>query len=125
MRNNTWFLKHLVSYVKSIGILILISLLIFYLLYGFEYSSAHISNAIFIPNIIVFIISIGINVGAGNIFSPVNYTVLKFFNRKKAKELYQDYADYIDQKKKEVKNYWFLTIATITLLIVAYGFASF
>jgi len=94
--------------------------MMFYLLYKFQYTSMNLSNSIFVPNMIIFIISIGLNIGAGNIFTPVNYTVLKFFNRKKAKELYEDYADYVDQKKKEVKNYWFLTLATITLLIVAY-----
>ena len=109
----------------TIGLLLIVSFLVWLLTYDLVVRNDYISNALFIPNMLIFIISIGINVGAGNIFSPLNYTFQKFFSPKKTKETYIDYAGYIEQKKKEVKNVWYLTAATVTLLLVAYLFTTF
>lgn len=125
MRRNNKFINFAIAYMITIGLLLIVSFLVWLLTYDLVVRNDYISNALFIPNMLIFIISIGINVGAGNIFSPLNYTFQKFFNPKKTKETYIDYAGYIEQKKKEVKNVWYLTAATVTLLLVAYLFTTF
>lgn len=125
MRRNNKFINFAIAYMISVGLLLIASFLVWLFTYDLEVRNDFISNALFIPNMLIFIVSIGVNVGAGNIFSPLNYTFQKFFNPKKTKENYVDYAGYIEQKKKEVKNVWFLTAATVTLLLVAYLFTTF
>lgn len=108
--------------MKSIGFLLILSLLMLFFTYDFEFKHSNISNSLFVPNMLVFLVSIGINLGAGNIFNPINYTLRKFINPKKIKESYGDYAGYIEEKKRDNKNVWFLSFATLTLLFVAYLF---
>jgi hypothetical protein len=116
-------LSFLKPYMLSIGLLLLASFLILWGVYKLDFQYRYLSNSLFIPNIIVFIVSIGINLGAINIVNPLKYTVLKFINPENTKEKYGDYAGYLEQKEEENKNYWFLTTATLTLLVVAGIFA--
>lgn len=125
MKNRNKYIRYFVSYILSLGFLLLISVVLFAILYKFEFRYIYISNSLFIPNIIIFFISIGVNLGAGNIFSPLNYTFNKFFNLKKTKQLYDSYADYIEHKRKDIKNYWYITLANLSLMLAAYVFAIY
>lgn len=122
MKTNNTYLEFFKGFIKSFLFLFLFSAIILLVLYGFDLKSKYISNALFIPNSIIFIVSIGINIGAANLFNPLNYTTGRLLRRKKSKEMYVDYADYLDQKKVEIKNYWYLTLASLTLLVSAFVF---
>ena len=100
-------LSFLKPYMLSIGLLLLASFLILWGVYKLDFQYRYLSNSLFIPNIIVFIVSIGINLGAINIVNPLKYTVLKFINPEKTKEKYGDYAGYLEQKKKKIKTIGF------------------
>jgi hypothetical protein len=115
--------QFLLSYFKSLGVLLLASFAIYILLYRFDIKPIYMSNALFIPNVLVLIISFGANIGAGNIFHPLSYTALMLFNRKKSKEQYENYAEYIEYKKKDNNSYWHITVASISLLVLAYFFS--
>jgi len=93
-----------------------------FFMYDFDLKHSNISNSLFVPNMLVFITSIGINIGAGNILNPLNFSLRKFINPKKIKESYGDYVGYIEEKKLDNKNVWFLSLASFTLLLVAYLF---
>lgn len=123
MKNKKALLSFIKSYLKSMGLLLVVSFLIFLLIYDMEFQNRYISNALFIPNILVFFVSLGINVGSFNIFNSFKYTFKKLVNPKKTKEEYENYSDYLEQKEQEEKKYWFLTVATITWLIVSLLFA--
>lgn len=117
------FIAFLKPYMISIGFLLLASFLVLLIVYKLDFEYKYISNSLFIPNILVLIFSVGINVGAMNILNPLKYTVQKIVNPEKTKEKYGNYAGYLEQKEEKNKNYWFLTAGTATLLIVALIFA--
>ncbi len=108
----------------SIGLLLLVSFLVLWLVYKLDFSYKYVANSLFIPSILTLIVSIGLNVGALNIFNPMRYTIKKFVNPEKTKQEYESYADYCEQKSKENKNYWFLTAATVTLIIASLIFGA-
>ena len=115
-------LRFLVDYLKSIAILLILSTLTLLLIHQFKFTYHNLSDAIFIPNILAFIVSIGINFGASNIMNPMKYTLRRYFRPKKTREEYVDYADYLDEKRKTATPVWHFTLATLTLLIIAYIF---
>ena len=57
MKTKNKILDQLIKSVITITILLTISLLILITLYDFEFTYQNVSNALFIPNIIIFIIS--------------------------------------------------------------------
>lgn len=115
-------LKFLKNYLISLSILLILALLIYLLLYKFDLSYHNTSNALFIVNILAFIMSIGINFGATRIFNPLKYMMRKVVSPKKTKEEFEDYAGYLEEKGKDNKPVWYLTLASITLLVLAYIF---
>lgn len=123
MKNKQRIIRFIIRYIISIVSLLISSLLLLLLLYNFKFEYRYISNSLFIPSILVFYVSIGINVGALNIFNPMKYTLRKIINPKKTKEEFADYADYLEQKEVKKSNFWFLTIASITIIIIAIIFA--
>lgn len=117
-RNN--LVKFIKNYTISIVFLTLISAVVLYLLYNFEMRNIYISNSIFIPNMIIFVISIGVNVGAGNVFNPLNYFVKRIlFKKRNPEDRFISYVDYTEQKEKPRHVSWFLTYASFTMLLVA------
>ncbi len=123
MNNKNKYLKFLINYAISMICIAIVVVLVFLGLYDFEYSNIHISNSFFIPSILVFIISIGVNLGADNIFSAFKYTAAKFFNRQKTNETYRDFSDYVEQKNREIKNYWYVSLAALTMIGIAFIFS--
>lgn len=120
MKIKNKYINFIIKYFISLIIYTIMSIIILWILYDFELKNDYISNSFFIPNILIFIFSIGINVGAGNIFNPLVYTFKKFLNIfKKNHGKFIDYHDYLDIKEKKY-NYWYSTLASFTLLIVAF-----
>lgn len=123
MNKKQKYINFFKSYIKSIIVLLIVSFLILVILYNMKFTYPYISNSLFIPSILTFIVSIGINVGATNIMNPMKYTFMKITNRKKTNAEYEDYADYLDQKEVKPNSNWGLTFATLTLLILSLVFA--
>lgn len=123
MNKKQKYINFFKSYIKSIIVLLIVSFLILVILYNMKFTYRYISNSLFIPSILTFIVSIGINVGATNIMNPMKYTFMKITNRKKTNAEYEDYADYLDQKEVKANSNWGLTFATLTLLILSLVFA--
>lgn len=123
MNKKQKYINFFKSYIKSIIVLLIVSFLILVILYNMKFTYRYISNSLFIPSILTFIVSIGINVGATNIMNPMKYTFMKITNRKKTNAEYEDYADYLDQKEVKANSNWGLTFAILTLLILSLVFA--
>lgn len=122
MKSKNKVLRFFIGYLISLVVLSLISLLLLLIIYKFEFRNDYISNSIFITNILIFFASLGINVGAGNVFNPLNYAIRKIFTRPNKSETPMTYADYVEEKKKDVKNFWYVTVANVTMLVVAFIF---
>lgn len=113
-----------IKYLISLGLFLLLSFVILWTVYKLEFNKSNVSDSLFISNIIIFLISIGINIGAGNIFNPLKYTAKKIFTRNKTNDIPISYSDYLEDKELKNENYkdqpWYITYASGTLLIIAF-----
>jgi acetyltransferase-like isoleucine patch superfamily enzyme len=115
--------KLLIKWGVSALVIAGISVLIFWLKYSFELDNRFISNSLFVPSMILFIVSLGINIGAGLVFTPFVYTVKLLFQRKKTKEEFATYHDYVERQKERHVTAWYLTIESFVFILVALIFA--
>ncbi|MDR2867431.1 MAG: DUF3899 domain-containing protein [Acholeplasmatales bacterium] len=113
------YLKEFIKGLIAFFTLFVISFLIFWLYYKLDWQLDTVSNSLFIPNILVFIFSLGINLGSGLVFSPFTYTIKLFLQRKKTKEEFASYHDYLERQKQKHVSSWFLTIVSAIFNIVA------
>lgn len=117
-------LPRYVKYLISLGIFTLLSFIVLISVYGFKFTKSNISDAIFIPNIIILFMTFAINIGAGNIFNPLKYTAKRLFTRNKTNDKPQSYNDYLEDKQISDDDYkkepWYLTYASLTLLVIAF-----
>lgn len=119
------YLKVFIKYFIALIIFSFISLILLISLYDFEVNNITLSNALFISNVLIFVTTIGINVGAGNIFNPLKYMFKKVFSRKGNDKVPRTYVEYLSNKELKQNEYkseepWYLTYASLTLLIIAY-----
>lgn len=129
MQRKDKYLIFINKYLISLLILIVVSFLLLTFRYNLDLKAINISDSLFIVNILVFIISLGINIGAGNVFRPIRYLFRKTFTRNKDNDFPKTYNDYLEDKKNKYEENkgnlpWYLTLSSLTLLIVAFIFAQ-
>lgn len=120
MKKNN-YLKLIVSLLGHI----VISIILLGTIYKFSFNTKNISDSIFIPSILIFIFSLGINVGAGNIFNPIKYTTKRIFSRNKNSDIPKTYSEYVENKRLKEKELdyespWYITISSLIMLFVAF-----
>ncbi len=105
----------------SFAALGLISLIVLWSVYDFEWSLDTVSNSVFIVNVPVFLVAVVMQTGATRVTIGMTYATRMFFTYRKMKEEYDGYGEYYDEKSPgHTKNMVYIMIAAGLWIAIAF-----
>lgn len=113
------------KYLKPTLIILILSIILFLLLYQFNFTKENISNAFFIVSIITFFVSLIIHTGATKLFIGITYTTKYWFRHKKTKEEYSSYSEFHEERVKEPnKDMIYYIITSLFFILISIFLAN-
>lgn len=106
-------LKILIVFVSNI----VLSFFLHLIVYGTDFTYAHISDALFVVGIIICLIAFALLVGAFKLFQGLGYT-FKVMLSPSFRDRYADYSEYKEERDIKVNNPGYLEAFIASLLVI-------